>query len=211
MGPKIIFVSLTDSLHLQKGYKLFVTFFQKRRITSVTNKGVVMRNSLYFGEEIEGFDEKVFNEREIRGAAGLLFVGGMISFFLALNLGQYQSLKVFITYFLIDFIIRLFINPKFAPSIIVSRFIVHKQKPEYVGAPQKKWAWGIGLIMSLVMFNIVVIMDIKGIFNLVMCMTCLTFMFFESAYGVCFGCKLYNIFSRKQARYCPGGMCELKQ
>jgi hypothetical protein len=42
--------------------------------------------------------------------------------------------------FLTDFIIRVFVNPKFSPTLIIGRLIVSNQVPEYVGAPQKKFA-----------------------------------------------------------------------
>jgi hypothetical protein len=33
-----------------------------------------------FGEKVHGYDISVFNEREVRAAAGILFVGAMVSF-----------------------------------------------------------------------------------------------------------------------------------
>jgi hypothetical protein len=35
----------------------------------------------------------------------------------------------------------------------IIQFIVINQKPEYVGAPQKKFAWIIGLILAVLMFS----------------------------------------------------------
>ncbi len=49
-------------------------------------------------------------------------------------------IKYVITMFLTDFIIRVFVNPKFSPTLIIGRLIVSNQVPEYVGAPQKKFA-----------------------------------------------------------------------
>ena len=40
------------------------------------------------------------------------------------------------------------------------------------------------------------------------CLACLTLMFFESAFGICLGCKVYNLFFRERARLCPGDACE---
>ena len=40
------------------------------------------------------------------------------------------------------------------------------------------------------------------------CGLCLVFMFFESAFGICIGCKVYNLFNQEQAQLCPGGVCE---
>jgi hypothetical protein len=43
-----------------------------------------------------------------------------------------------VSVFLLDFFIRLFINPKYAPSMVVGRWIVNNQTPEYVGARSLK-------------------------------------------------------------------------
>ena len=68
-------------------------------------------------------------------------------------------LKYFVSLFLIDLSIRVFINPKYSPSIIIGRIIVRNQKPEYVGAPQKRFAWKIGLIFSSIIFTSLVIFN----------------------------------------------------
>ena len=105
-----------------------------------------------FGEKVHGYDVKVFNEREVRAAAGLLFLFAFISFMNALLLGNFSYIKVFVIAFFVDFTIRLFINPKYAPSMIIGRIFVQNQEVEYSGAPQKKFAWAIGWILSLSMF-----------------------------------------------------------
>lgn len=111
-----------------------------------------------FGEKVHNYDIPVFNEREIRAAAGIVFVGAFVAFMNAFLLGNYEILKVFVVTFFLDFSIRLFINPRFAPSMILGRMAVHNQVPEYAGAPQKRFAWAIGWIMSLIMIIVVVVL-----------------------------------------------------
>jgi hypothetical protein len=111
--------------------------------------------------------------------------------------------------FLIDFTIRIFINPRYAPSLIVAQWVVRKQQPEYVGAPQKRFAWAIGFVLALTMLYLVVLNNVIGPINLIVCSLCLTLLFFEAAFGICIGCKLYNLFNKEQARLCPGGVCEV--
>jgi len=41
------------------------------------------------------------------------------------------------------------------------------------------------------------------------CTACLVLLFFEAAFGICIGCKVYNLFNREQAQLCPGGACEV--
>ena len=119
--------------------------------------------------------------------------------------------KVFIVTFFVDFFIRLFINPKFAPTMILGRLAVKKQEVEYSGAPQKRFAWGIGLAMSFIMLILVVFMDMRGPINFVFCVLCLFFLYCEAVFGICIGCWMYSKFSSKTAKHCPGGACKIKQ
>ncbi len=162
-----------------------------------------------FGESVPGYKVKVFNEREVRAAAGILFLFAFIVFNQAFFLSNFEPLKIFITFFLFDFLIRM-VKPDYAPSMIMGRLATRNQRPEYSGAPQKRFAWGIGLALASVMFIIVTILDLRGLFNLAVCIVCLIFLFFEAAFGICIGCKMYNLFTKKKAKHCPGGVCEMK-
>src|SRR5258708_37730853 len=104
-----------------------------------------MRNVIQFGENVPGYDIPVLNEREIRAAAGILFLVIYTSLMLIIFKGDFRLVKYSIVFFFLDFSIRVFINPKFSPALIVGRLIVGNQVPEYVGAQQKKFAWFIGL------------------------------------------------------------------
>ncbi|MCU0925691.1 MAG: DUF4395 domain-containing protein [Hydrogenophaga sp.] len=163
---------------------------------------------LSFGETVEGYPVRVVNERTVRAAAGLLFFPAVLSFMNAMLLGNFQPTRLFIIVFLIDMTLRL-INPRWAPSMIVGGWIVRKQAPEWVGAPQKRFAWGLGLALGLVMLYLMVFNRYMGPLNMLICGTCLLLMFFETAFGICVGCKLYNLFNRDQAQLCPGGVCEV--
>src|SRR5204863_3095826 len=111
-----------------------------------------MSKLIQFGENVEGCDIPVLNEREIRAAAGILFLATFISLMFILFKNNFLPIKFVITFFLADFLIRVFVNPKFAPTLIIGRLIVGNQVPEYVGAAQKKFAWVIGVILSATMF-----------------------------------------------------------
>jgi hypothetical protein len=163
-----------------------------------------------FGEEVEGYTIPVLNEREIRASAGILFLLVFISIMLAIFKENLVMLKYFILGFLVDFIIRLFINPKFSPTLILGRLIVRRQVPEYVGAVQKKFAWVIGLALALIMLVLVVIVNSYSVITGLICMICMIFLFFESAFGICLGCLTYGWFYGKKAQYCPGEVCEVK-
>lgn len=168
-----------------------------------------MRTVFEFGEQIDGYSVRVLNERAVRAGAGLVFLLAIIAFMNAWLTGNFQPTRVFVVAFLIDFTLRIVINPRYAPSLIAGQWIVRNQQPEYVGAPQKRFAWAIGFVLALAMLYLVVLNNVIGPINLIVCAACLTLLFFETAFGICIGCKLYNLFHKEQAQLCPGGVCEV--
>ena len=169
-----------------------------------------MNKIFMFGENVAGYNIPVINEREIRAAAGIFFLLMSVSVQVVFFNGNFTLLKYAITIFLADFIIRVFVNPKFSPSLIISRWIVSNQVPEYVGAAQKKFAWIIGVILASIMFSLLVIINRFSPITGIICLTCLTFLFFESVFGICLGCKFYSFFKKEKAQYCPGEVCDPK-
>src|SRR6476620_9350242 len=159
-----------------------------------------MNKLIQFGEKVEGYNMPVLNEREIRASAGILFLAMFISLMLVMFKNNFLPIKYLITVFLIDFIIRVFINTKFSPTLIIGRLIVSNQAPEYVGAPQKKFAWKIGVVLSATMFTLMVIMNSYSLISGSICFICLTFLFFESAFGICLGCTFYPLFFKERTQ-----------
>ena len=170
-----------------------------------------MNKVIKFGETVEGYNIPVLNEREIRASAGILFLFVFFSLMLVLFKQNFILIKYVITLFLTDFIIRVFINPKFSPTLIIGRLIVSNQTPEYVGAAQKKFAWIIGVILSGTMFIFLVVVNAFSPITGIICLICLIFLFFESVFGICLGCKFYSLFYKEKAQYCPGEVCDVKQ
>lgn len=162
-----------------------------------------------FGERLPAYAVPVLNERTVRASAGILFFLAVIAFMNAWLTGNFQPTRVFVVSFLVDFSIRIFINPRFAPTLILGQWVVRKQQPEWVGAPQKRFAWCIGLVLAAIMLYLVVLNNVIGPVNLIVCSACLTLLFFESAFGICLGCKIYNLFNKEKAQLCPGGACDV--
>ncbi len=169
-----------------------------------------MNQLIKFGEEVEGYNIPVLNEREIRASAGILFLATFISLMLIIFENNFLPIKYVITFFFTDFIIRVFVNPKFSPTLIIGRLIVRNQVPEYVGAQQKKFAWIIGAGLSGTMFIFMVLLNSYSPLTGIICLICLIFLFFESAFGICLGCKFYSMFYKEKAQYCPGEICDVK-
>lgn len=166
---------------------------------------------LQFGEPKEGFEDNVINERETRAAAGILLLFGSISFVNAYLLQNFLFTKIFVVFFMSDFVVRIFINTKYSPSLIMGRIMVQNQTPEYVNAKQKRWAWSLGLILSIIMFILIIILDMMTPIKIVICLTCLILLYTESVFGICIGCKLFDIFAKEDLKDCPGGVCEIRE
>ena len=163
-----------------------------------------------FGETVPGYNIPVLNEREIRAAAGILFLFVFMAIQRVIYTGDFLMIKYFVLIFLLDFIIRVLISPKYSPTLIIGRMIVSRQTPEYVGAAQKKFAWIIGLVLAVTMLILLVIMNTKSPVTGIICLICQIFLLFESAFGICLGCLFYNLFYKEKAQHCPGEVCERK-
>jgi len=168
-----------------------------------------MSKFFQYGEKVEGYEVFVLNEREARAGAGILFVIGLLSLVNAVALGHIIVTKVFISFFTFDFVMRV-LQPRYSPSLLLGRFFVQNQRPEYVGATQKRFAWGIGLLLALPMFYLLVIDFQPNPIKVLVCVLCLVLLFLESAFSICVGCKLFGLFKKDPVTHCPGGVCEVR-
>lgn len=170
-----------------------------------------MTKLFQFGIDHPAYPVRVLNEREARAGAGLLLLLAGIAFLKAWFLGDFSLTRIAVVAFFIDFTIRVLVNPTYAPSLVLARIFIRHQKPDYVGAPQKRFAWSIGLALAAAMMILVVFNEVRGPLVLLICLLCVTFLFFETAFGICIGCTIYNLFNREKAQLCPGGACEIHQ
>ncbi|MGY6635421.1 MAG: DUF4395 domain-containing protein [Alkalilacustris sp.] len=166
-----------------------------------------MSQLFQFGERMEAFPVPVLNEREVRAGAGILFLAAFTAFFQALQMGDFTLMRLVVLAFFADFAIRVLVNPRYAPSLVLGRLITRGQEPEYVGAPQKRFAWALGLGMATVAIVMVYGFNTAGPVLLTLCSVCLVLMFMEAAFGICVGCKMYGLVAREKAQMCPGGAC----
>jgi hypothetical protein len=160
-----------------------------------------------FGENISGYEYKVINEREARASAGLMFLFGIVSLFYFMLTQDLLYAEAFSITFIIEFFIRIFINPLLAPYMIIGSWIVRSQKPEWVEASPKKFAWVLGLILGLVM-GYYVVFNILTPARLIICVVCLVLLYLEAVFGLCLGCIIYKKLNLK-LQNCPGGVCEM--
>ncbi len=170
------------------------------------------------GLEIDGKPAPypVVNERAIRATAGLMFVIGFSTFWHIRATGSYDLMYIVVPLFWLDFFLKTVFTPRWSIFGFFGRMFVRGQKPEYVGAIQKRFAWGIGLTLASVMMVVALGMSVRGWIPFAICMTCLFFMWLESACGICVGCKIYALLLKrgwvKTPEYrpaCPGGVCSI--
>lgn len=162
-----------------------------------------------FGEHHPDYPVKVLNEREARAGAGILLFFGLIAFSKAFMTGDFLLTRIAILAFGLDFALRVLVSPRYAPSLVLGRFMVRDQVPEYTGAPQKRFAWALGLGIAAIMAVWVIGFNLAGPVAILGCLTCIVLLFFETAFGICVGCKIYNAIWPGQAQLCPGGVCEV--
>lgn len=89
--------------------------------------------------------------------------------------------------------------------------MVRNQHPEYVGAPQKKFAWTIGIVFAGSMFILFIIVNAYSPITALVCLFCLLFLFFEAAFGICLGCIAYPWFYKNKVQHCPGEVCKVTE
>jgi hypothetical protein len=160
----------------------------------------------------------VVNEREIRASAGITFFIGIITLLHTYYTKDLNLVKIILPIFWLDFFLKTIIAPQFSIFGNIAKLFVSNQKPEYVGAIQKRFAWSIGLLLASSMIVILFALNLRGIFPLSICSICLFFMWMESSLGICVGCKLYygliNLKVIKKPEYqpaCPGGVCSIQK
>jgi hypothetical protein len=175
-----------------------------------------------FGQRISGLTvdgrelhAAVFNENEVRAAAGLTLVIGAVAFSYAYFAANYVPLQVVTTVFFVEFLTRLTFGLRRSPMGLIARAMTLSQPPEWVSAKPKRFAWTLGLGMSFAMV-IITNSGVRGLLPRTICLICLTLMWMESVLGVCLGCKIHGLLVRrgwtsKDAAFevCAHGACEV--
>src|SRR5206468_7504825 len=157
----------------------------------------------------------VFNENEVRAAAGLTLVIGAVAFSYAYFAHLYLPLQIVASFFFAEFLIRVTMGLRYSPIGVVARMLTIGQTPEWVSAKPKRFAWTLGLGMATAM-TIITNSGIRGYLPRTMCLICLTLMWMEAALGLCLGCKIHAMMVTRgwttkdpEFEVCAGGVCEL--
>lgn len=163
------------------------------------------------GQIVTGYEVPVINERAVRAAAGILFLGGVISWGAALNAGSQQPLQPFGFFFMVDMLLRVLAGEKWSLTMALGAWIVRRQKPEWVGASQKNFAWWLGFGLAFTSCLTMGLLNAPLTITLALCSVCLSLLFLETAFGICVGCALQSRFGRTAPQYCPGDSCAINR
>ncbi len=148
-----------------------------------------------FGEYIDGKSYKVLDERKMRASAGIMFIFGLIASINGFIFSRYEIIPYVMGILVMNFMIGLFINPKFSPTVMLASVLTWRQSPQPIGAVQKKFAWSLGLALSGTIFVLSLFLQTDNSYFEPVCMLCLICMlmlYLETAFGICVGCHLYK-------------------
>lgn len=159
----------------------------------------------------------VVNERAVRAGAGIMLALAVFAFANAWFAANYLPLQIVVVIFFVEFFMKAVVGTRFAPIGRLAAFLVRMQTPEYVGAVQKRFAWSLGLFMASLMILLLFVFEVRGPVNLAVCSLCLAFMYLETSFGVCVGCKIYNgllalgvLRAPEYKPVCPGNVCAIE-
>ena len=158
----------------------------------------------------------VFEEGQVRGAAGLTLAFGSIAFAYAYFAQVYAPIQIVTTLFFFEFLIRVTTGISYSPIGMIAHWMTRRQTPQWVSAQPKRFAWTLGLIMSLAMM-IITNSGIRGPLPLTICLVCLTLMWLEAVLGLCLGCEIHRQLVRrgwmqpdKDFEICTNGSCTVQ-
>lgn len=170
-----------------------------------------------FGEYIDGRNYKVLNERIVRAGSGIMLLIAFIAFIYGFIIKDYIVLPYLTGFLAFNFFVAVFINPKYSPIIFISWLIVKKQSPLPIGAIQKRFAWSLGLGLTLTIFVLsLFLLSDESYFDPVcmLCLICISLLYIETVFGICVGCQLYHLSVKlklirapKEKPNCMGDAC----
>lgn len=155
--------------------------------------GDVIQGLSYDGREVRA---AVFDENQVRAAAGLTMVLGAVAFAYAYFAKVYVPIQIVTIVFFIEFLIRVTVGLKYSPVGLIARWMVRRQPPQWASAKPKRFAWTLGLVMSLAMV-IITNSGIRGGLPLTICLICLSLMWLEAVLGLCLGCEIHGLMVRR--------------
>ena len=156
-----------------------------------------------FGERIAGLAvdgrpmrAAVFNENEVRAAAGITLVMGAAAFCYAYFAKVYVPIQTVTLLLFIEFLMRVTLGLPRSPVGVLARWLTRRQPVQWASAKPKRFAWSLGLVMSFAM-TVITNAGIRGPLPLTICLLCMTLMWMEAVLGLCLGCEIHGLLVRR--------------
>lgn len=157
----------------------------------------------------------VFDERQVRAAAGLTMALGGVAFAFAFLAKEFVPIKIVTTFFFVEFALRVGAGLRYTPVGQAARMLTRRGDPQWVSAAPKRFAWALGAVMAAAM-TLITNAGIRGLLPMSICLICLTLMWLESVLGLCLGCEVYRVLVRRgwmaaddAYEVCANGACSI--
>lgn len=147
---------------------------------------------VFRGLEVDGkpLRHGVFDEHQVRIAAGLTLTLGA-SAFAAAFFGQiYWPIQLVTLLFTVEFAMRVVHGITASPVGLLAGWLTRGRAPQWVSARPKRFAWSLGLVMAASM-AVITNLGIRGALPLSVCAVCLALMWLEAVLGLCLGCEIH--------------------
>src|SRR5262249_45415449 len=130
------------------------------------------------GERIDGLvvdgrpvQGTVFDEVQVRAAAGITLAVGTVAFCYAYFNHQFVPIRAVAIGYFFDFLIRVVFGIKYSPTGVIARLLTWGRTPQWVSTQPKRFAWTLGMLLSgatAVITNI----PIHGYLPRTLCLVC---------------------------------------
>jgi Domain of unknown function (DUF4395) len=179
------------------------------------------RSPRIYGQRVSGLTVEgrelqagVFNENQVRAAAGITLVIAAVAFSYAYFTHLYIPLQAVASFFFVEFLIRVTAGIQYSPTGIVAHAMTRRHPPQWVSAKPKRFAWtlalGLGFAMTIITNGAIA----RPYLPRTLCLICLTLMWMETAIGLCLGCEIYSLLVRRgwagkdpDVEVCASGVC----
>ena len=158
----------------------------------------------------------VFNENQVRAAAGVTLVIAAVAFSYAYFTHLYIPLQAVASFFFVEFLIRVTAGIQYSPTGIVGHAMTRRHPPQWVSAKPKRFAWTLALVLGFAMTIITNGAIARPYLPRTLCLICLTLMWMETAIGLCLGCEIYGLLTRRgwatkdpDFEVCANGACDV--
>lgn len=159
------------------------------------------------GQWVGGISVPVINERAVRASAGILFLAGFAAWQYSVITADIRPLQAFGIAFALEMHLRLFVSARWTPTLAIGTLVTRPQRPEWVEARSKKFAWMLGFGMALTGCFALGWLGLAPAIAQAICAICLALLFVEAAFGYCLGCELARRFAREKPTLCAGDTC----